>query len=158
MAKKNARPAEEHSSDEHEEEVEERIRQKTEEDIAHHALAGEKAIERRLEELDREWDIDHCTQLNVGALSLLGIFLGATRSRIWYLTPFLASLCLVQQATQRRSPLTNLFRRWGIRTREEIEHERFALKVLRGDFEDLKALEVKDQQSSIHDTFEAVRR
>jgi hypothetical protein len=158
MVKKSARPVEELSSEEHEEEIKDRIRQKTEENIARYALAGGKAIERRLEELDREWDIDRCTGVNVGAVSLLGVFLGATRSRKWYLAPFLASFCLVQQATQGRSPLTGLFRRWGIRTREEIEHERFTLKVLRGDFEDLKPLEVKDQQSSIHDTFEAVRR
>jgi hypothetical protein len=156
MVKKDTHPAEELLQNE--EEIEDRIREKTEENIAHSALAGGKAIERRLEELDREWDIDQCTALNVGAISFLGTFLGATRSRKWYLLPFLASICLIQQATQRRSPLTQLFRRWGTRTREEIERERFALKVLRGDFEDLKPLEVKDQQSSIHDTIEAVRR
>ena len=28
-----------------------------------------------------------------------------------------------------------LFRRFGVRTASEIDHERYALKVLRGDFE-----------------------
>jgi hypothetical protein len=39
-------------------ELNERIRRQTEENVARIAAAGPEAIERRLEELDREWDIE----------------------------------------------------------------------------------------------------
>ncbi len=141
-----------------EEEIEECIRQKTEETIACHALAGREAIDRRLEELDREWDIERCLQLSAASISLAAIVLGATRSRRWYFVPFFVSVFLLQHAVQGWGPPVALFRRLGFRTRSEIEFERMALKILRGDLKDLKSVEVEDQRSSIHEVFEAVRR
>lgn len=35
------------------------IQRQTKEGVAYYASAGSEAIERRLEELDREWDIEH---------------------------------------------------------------------------------------------------
>ena len=47
---------------------------------------------------------------------------------------------LLQHAVQGWCPPVPLFRRLGVRTREEIEREKFALKALRGDFEEIDSL------------------
>ena len=90
-------------------------------------------IDRRLGELDREWDVERLLQANTGILSLMGLTLGVIHRR-WHLLPIAASAFLVQHALQGWCPPASLFRRLGIRTHWEICHERFALKALRGDF------------------------
>jgi hypothetical protein len=44
----------------------------------------------------------------------------------------------LQHATQGWCPPVPVFRRLGIRTQTEIDHERYALKALRGDFKKIK--------------------
>jgi Flp pilus assembly protein TadB len=94
-------------------------------------------IDRRLDELDREWDIERLLQANAGVLSLMGLTFGVIRSR-WYLLPAAAAVFLVQHAVQGWCPPVSLFRRIGIRTTREINHERYALKALRGDFDSVR--------------------
>jgi hypothetical protein len=91
-------------------------------------------IDERLEALDEEWSVERVLQVKASAAVLLGIGLGATRSRAWYLLPVAAAGVLIDQAIRRRTPATYLFRRLGLRTTREIEAERVALKALRGDF------------------------
>ena len=63
--------------------------------------------------------------------------LGTIRGRSWFLLPAaVVSFCL-QHALQGWCPPLSLFRRLGIRTQREIDEERTALRVLRGDFEHL---------------------
>jgi len=114
------------------EEVNRRIRRELEARVYYFAQRPEE-IDVRLEELDREWDIERLLEANAGALSLIGLTFGVMRTR-WYLVSALAAAFLVQHAVQGWSPPASLFRRLGIRTRREINHERYALKALRGDF------------------------
>ena len=94
-------------------------------------------IDRRLDELDREWDIERLLEANAGILSLMGLTFGVIRSR-WYLLPAAAAAFLVQHAVQGWCAPVSLLRRLGIRTSREINHERYALKALRGDFDNLQ--------------------
>jgi hypothetical protein len=66
----------------------------------------------------------------------MGLTFGVLRSR-WYLLSAAAAAFLVQHAVQGWCPPASLLRRIGIRTTHEINHERFALKALRGDFDSL---------------------
>jgi len=91
-------------------------------------------IDRRLDELDREWDIERLLEANAGIFSLIGLTFGVIRSR-WYLLPAAMGAFLVQHAVQGWCPPASLLRRLGIRTTREINHERYALKSLRGDFD-----------------------
>lgn len=93
------------------------------------------AIERRLRQLDREWDIEHLLETNAALLSLAGVALAA-RDRRWLLLPALVTTFLFQHAVQGWCPPIPLLRRLCIRTAREIEIERVALKILRGDFDD----------------------
>jgi hypothetical protein len=97
------------------------------------------AITQRIAELDSEWDIERVLEANAASITLLSLFLGATRSRIWFLVPVAVGAFLLQHAIQGWSPPLPLLRKLGVRTRLEIEQERYALKVLRGDFNQVEA-------------------
>jgi hypothetical protein len=94
-------------------------------------------IDDRLEELDREWDIERVLETNSSAVSLLGIVLGVLRGRRWLLLPIGVQGFLMQHALTGWCPPLPLLRRLGVRTQSEIETERYALKYLRGDFGEL---------------------
>ncbi len=114
------------------EEINRQIRRELEARIHYFAQRSEE-IDVRLEELEREWDIERLLEANAGALSLMGLTFGVMRTR-WYLVSALAAAFLLQYAVQGWCPPASLFRRLGIRTSREINHERYALKALRGDF------------------------
>jgi hypothetical protein len=99
------------------------------------AAQGIEGINRRLAELDREWDMERVLQANASTLSLVGSALAATHSKKWAILPGVVFSFFMQHAVQGWCPPVPVFRRLGIRTRQEIERERYALKVLRGDFD-----------------------
>jgi hypothetical protein len=118
--------------------IDRRIEMETDERVRWYAKnPGE--IGRRIEELDREWDIERMLQANAGAAGVIGVLMGLMRSRVWYLLSAAAGGVLIQHATEGWSPPLILLRRLGLRTAREIEHERLALKIIRGDFVDHKA-------------------
>ncbi|RJQ87513.1 MAG: DUF2892 domain-containing protein [Desulfobacteraceae bacterium] len=125
--------------------VQEQIRQRMREDIHYYAQAGADAIEHRLQELETEWDIERTLQANAAAASLLGLFLGKTVSPKFYWLSAAVAGFLLQHALQGWCPPLPVFRRMGIRTTEEIEAERYALKLIRGDFK--KALQSAQSQT-----------
>ena len=69
------------------EHVNQRIRAQTETNIASYAAAGPEAIDQRLKELDREWDIERTLEANASTLALIGVVLAATVSPWWLLLP-----------------------------------------------------------------------
>jgi hypothetical protein len=95
-----------------------------------------EGIDVRLRQLDREWDIERTLELNAATLALTGTLLGAFVDRRWLVLPAVVASFLVQHAVQGWCPPLPLFRRMGIRTRPEIDREKYALKAIRGDFED----------------------
>jgi hypothetical protein len=102
-----------------------------------YAAEGPEAIERRLRELDHEWDIERMLEANAAAISLIGVGLGSFIHRRWHALPALVGVFLLQHAIQGWCPPVPLFRRYGFRTETEIGYERYALKALRGDFQAL---------------------
>lgn len=121
------------------EHVNEEIRRRTEASIARCAAAGPEAIDRRLAELDREWDVERTLEANAATAVLVGLTLGATVDRKWFLFPAVVAGFLLQHAVQGWCPPLPIFRRYGVRTQTEIDYERYALKALRGDFRHLPA-------------------
>lgn len=113
----------------------EAIRRQTEESVAHYAAAGPAAIDRRLAELDHEWDIERTLEANAATVSLIGSALGFAVDRRFFALPVVVAGFLLQHALQGWCPPVPLFRHLGFRTSAEIDHERYALKALRGDFD-----------------------
>lgn len=113
------------------------IDRQTAENVACYAAAGYSAIEARLRQLDREWDIERVLEANASSVLLVGLLLGTTVNRRWLLWPTAVGGFLLQHALQGWCPPLIWFRRMGFRTAAEIARERYALKALRGDFENL---------------------
>ena len=120
-----------------EEHLNEQIRRQTEDNVRRVAAKGRGAIDRRLDELDHEWDIERMLEANAATAVLIGTLLGATVNRRLFALPAIVGGFLLQHAVQGWCPPIPLFRRLGVRTASEIDHERYALKALRGDFDDL---------------------
>jgi hypothetical protein len=97
----------------------------------HHAHPGR--IDERLHELDEEWDVERVLETHVCFLTLGGMVLSLFHKRFLLLSTAGLAL-LVQHARQGWCPPLPLLRRLGFRTRMEIEYERYALKLLRGDY------------------------
>jgi hypothetical protein len=102
--------------------------------IAHYRNATPAEIDRRLRELDSEWDIERTLETNAAVVSLVGLALGAGVDRRFNILPAIVAGFLLQHALQGWCPPVEIFRRRGVRTTEEIEAERDALKYMRGDF------------------------
>jgi hypothetical protein len=64
---------------------------------------------------------------------------------------------LVQHAVQGWCPPLVVLRRRGVRTRREIEEERYALKALRGDFSGLPPDAPHNRVTRVDTALEAVR-
>lgn len=118
--------------------VNQEIRRRTEERVAYYAAAGPEAIARRLDELDREWDIERTLEANAATISLVGLTLGAAVDRKWFVLPAVVAGFLLQHAIQGWCPPVPVLRRLGFRTASEIDAERYALKALRGDFHEVE--------------------
>jgi hypothetical protein len=119
------------------EEINARIRRQTERNVAYFSKRGPEEIDRRLEELDREWDIERTLEANAASIALLGLSLGAFADRRFFALPAIVAGFLLQHALQGWCPPVPVFRRLGFRTASEIDAERYALKAIRGDFERL---------------------
>lgn len=125
--------------------VNERIRNQTQENVARYAQAGSAAIDRRLRELDAEWDIERLLEANAASLVVIGSLLAATVDKRFLILPGIVGTFLLQHAVQGWCPPVPLFRRLGVRTQTEIDEERMALKALRGDFKHAGAGPAEDR-------------
>jgi len=132
------------------------IRRQTEERVARCAAAGREAIDRRLAELDHEWDIERTLEANAATLCAAGAALALLSDRRFALVPLVVGSFLIQHAVQGWCPPLPVFRRYGFRTQPEIDYERYALKSLRGDFRNLPTSE--GDGASAKQVVDAMRR
>lgn len=109
------------------------------------------ALTRRIGALDREWDVERWLEVIAPTLAMGGIVLGMTRDRRWLLMPAMVLPFLLQHAVSGWCPPLPVLRRLGVRTREEIDRERYALKVLRGDFDRPAGSTASHGRSEEHD-------
>jgi hypothetical protein len=101
------------------------------------ADAGPQAIEDRLAELEGEWSAGRATKVLIGVLLIAGFALTALLNPWWLILPAVGGLFLLQYCFSRTSWLGKMFQAIGFRTSSEIDQEKMALKVLRGDFRSL---------------------
>ena len=115
-----------------------RIDEKLEAAIRAYAGRSPEAITRRIEELDRESDIERLLEINASVAALGGLALGTVVSRKWYFLTAGVLGFLLLHGIQGWCPPLPVLRRAGVRTRSEIDREKFALKFLRGDFDEVR--------------------
>ena len=141
------------------EEINQQIRQRTERSVMESIAGGPDAIARRLEELDREWDIERMLETMAPTITLIGLALGVTKSRKWLFLPAFVQTFFLQHALEGWCPPIPVLRRLGFRTADEINEERYALKALRGDFKKLASGRKKAASDGrVVDALAAIRR
>jgi hypothetical protein len=130
MIPSTAQRVPEHTADH----VNQQIREQTRRNVERVAAQGPAAIDRRLRELDAEWDVERTLETNASTLVAVGSGLALLVDRRFALVPLVVGSFLLQHAVQGWCPPLPVFRRMGVRTQTEIDEERAALKALRGDF------------------------
>ncbi len=100
-----------------------RIRDATEQRIAA-VRSDPAAIQARLAELDREWDIERAIEANASSLVVAGTALGLGLHRGFLAIPLVVGAFLLQHALQGWCPPLPVLRRLGFRSVREIEAER----------------------------------
>jgi hypothetical protein len=111
-------------------ELNQQIDRQTEANIQRFSTMGRSAILHRLEALDREWDVERVLEINASTLALSGLLLGLTVNRKWFALPGIVLPFLLQHGLQGWCPPLPILRRLGIRTRGEIDREKYALKAV----------------------------
>jgi hypothetical protein len=128
-----------------------------EEKIRYYAVQPRDLISRRISELEQEWDIERLLETNASGLALLGLVLGFTRGRTWFALSAGVMGFLLLHGVQGWCPPVPLLRRLGVRTRSEIDREKFALKVLRGDFQSVSAMPEEVRHNPAEEIIQAVK-
>ncbi|RYZ51930.1 MAG: DUF2892 domain-containing protein [Chitinophagaceae bacterium] len=105
-----------------------KIDQKTDANVRRYSALGAGVMEGRLQQLDKEWDVERSLQLASGLNVLMGLTLGLTVNKRWFLLSAVSSLFLVQHTLQGWCPPLPVLRYFGVRTKEEIDMEREALE------------------------------
>lgn len=91
-------------------------------------------ITERIRALNLEWDTERVLEVNAALLIALSSYLGVKTSRCWFFVTGMVGIFLLQHALQGWCPPLPVIRKWGVRTENEINDEKTALKVLRKDF------------------------
>lgn len=102
-----------------------------------HASTAE--LDARIRELEHESDMERVLETNASILGLSGLLAGVFVHRQFLLVPVAVLSFLLHHARRGWCPPVPVFRRLGVRTRQEIDAERCALKALRGDLDEFHA-------------------
>ncbi len=95
-------------------------------------------ISARIEELNKEWDIERYLGVNMSSLAMSGLVTAAlSKNKNWNIVPAVVLAFFFQHSVQGWCPPLPILRLLRIRTSKEIEQEKYALKVIRGDFNDI---------------------
>ena len=105
--------------------------------ISHYSPQGAAAIQWRIKELDKSWDIEKTLEVNAGLLGLTGAVLALTVDKRWVILPAVVSPFLIHHPIQGWCPPLPLFKLMGIKSRPEFDREKYALKALREGFVDV---------------------
>ena len=129
-----------------------------EEKILYFSTQPKDVISKRIHQLEREWDIERWIETNASSLALTGLVLGLTKSRKYLVLTGTVLSFLLMHAIQGWCPPVPLLRKMGVRTRSEIDREKFALKVLRGDFQDVARNPQAFKQNPASEVISAVKQ
>lgn len=99
----------------------------TDRSITRHAALSEQRIRERIAELELEWDVDRVLEAHAAVLGLAGMGLARSVHGRWLALPAVALVFLLQHSLMGWCPALPLLRRLGVRTRSEIEREKYRL-------------------------------
>lgn len=98
--------------------------------------ASTEVLTGRLDDLRREWDVERALEVNASTLILISSIAAGVRTRSWgFAAPAVVAAFLLQHGLQGWCPPLPVLRRLGFRTQREIDAERTAVRLLRGDLQ-----------------------
>ena len=103
------------------------IDQKTERNINRYSQLSKYDIQDRIIALEKEWDIERTLAFNASIMAFTGVVLSVTTNRKWLILPALVTAFLAQHAIQGWCPPLPVLRKMKVRTRQEIDREKYAL-------------------------------
>ena len=124
------------------------VEQRIQASVRYYATQPISTITERIQELEQEWSMERWLETNASALAFSGVVLGVTVSRKWLVLPLLVTGFLFQHAVQGWCPPLPLLRKLGVRTRCEIDREKYALKILRGDFKEAAKMTARENNQA----------
>ncbi len=127
----------------------EAIDEKTRRHIRLYGVQPRHELDRRIAEVERERDMEEVLETNASILALSGAILGTTVNKNFFLITGTVLGFLTQHAITGWCPPVPIFRRIGVRTRAEIDQEKYALKALRGDFKNLRGAKSRADVASV---------
>ena len=114
-----------------------KIDRETERRLARAASEDGVRLSDRIEDVGREWNTDRFIEAEAAITGITGLALAAAVDLRFLAMPGVATAMLFLHATHGWYPLLPLFRRLGVRSQDEIDREYYALKALRGDFNEV---------------------
>ena len=121
------------------------IDQKILKSIQNYSERSNQEISNRIKAIEKEWSIERWLETNASFLAFIGVLLGAFVNIYWLFLPSIVLIFLFQHAVQGWCPPLPIFRALNVRTRKEIDWEKYALKILRGDFNELNNKEEPEE-------------
>ena len=118
--------------------INQQIESETWQRVASYENKSEADISARIEELNSEWDIERYLGVNMSSLAMIGLATAAlSKNKNWNILPAVVLGFFFQHSVQGWCPPLPILRMLKIRTGKEIEQEKYALKIIRGDFDDV---------------------
>lgn len=108
--------------------ADESIRREAERRIEGYRRLSADDLRCRLDELDREWDLERWLAVDASSLGLASMALGRLVDRRFYAVTGVILGFLFQYALRGWSPPVPVLRRRGVRTSKEIDEEREVVK------------------------------
>jgi hypothetical protein len=131
--------------------INEKIERETWLRIANYEGKSVEAVSARIEELNSEWDIERYLGVNMSSLAMTGLAIAAlSKNKRWNILPAVVLAFFFQHSVQGWCPPLPILRLLNIRTSKEIEQEKYALKILRGDFDDITKVSRREIEKLKH--------
>jgi hypothetical protein len=113
-------------------------------------------ITARLKQLEKQWSIERALEATAATFTVIGVGLAAIDGKTWLLLAGAGAMLSAANAANVWCPLAPVFRYLGLRSATEIQMERYALKLVRGDFESIVEA-LQDQSADAESVMDAVR-
>jgi hypothetical protein len=117
---------------------------------------GKEGIDERIRALDDEWDVERAVTVFLSGAGLAGLIVGLVGSRIWRLLAWIALPLIFLHGQDKWKPSEGILKSLGLRSRKEIQDEKYALKALRGDFRNVEPESGEDAAGKQRNTVRAM--
>lgn len=109
-------------------EMNEKIEKNTQQNLKEYQGASKELLKKRLQQLDREWDTERVQETKAAVTILISTILGFTKRKCWFFLSGIVGFFLLLHAIIGWCPSLPMIRCLGIRTPEEIQDEKTAIK------------------------------